>query len=40
LYVAGSAVAGKFNNRIFIENGRLHGGVIVKAIRAAGRVKP
>lgn len=40
LYVAGSAVAGKFNNRIFIENGRLHGGVIVKAIRASGRVKP
>jgi thioredoxin reductase (NADPH) len=40
LYVAGSAVAGKFNNRIFIENGRLHGGAIVKAIRAAGRMKP
>jgi thioredoxin reductase (NADPH) len=40
LFVAGSAVAGKFNNRIFIENGRLHGGAIVNAIRAAGRVKP
>ena len=40
LYVAGSAVAGKFNNRIFIENGRLHGGVIVKAICAAPRGKP
>lgn len=35
LYVAGSAVAGKFNNKIFVENGRLHGGVIVKAVRAA-----
>jgi thioredoxin reductase (NADPH) len=39
LYVAGSAVAGKFNNKIFVENGRLHGEVIVKAIRAAHRVK-
>jgi thioredoxin reductase (NADPH) len=36
LYVAGSAVAGKFNNKIFVENGRLHGGVIVKAILASG----
>jgi thioredoxin reductase (NADPH) len=32
LYVAGSVVAGKFNNKIFVENGRLHGGEIVKAI--------
>jgi thioredoxin reductase (NADPH) len=40
LYVAGSAVAGKFNNKIFVENGRLHGGAIVKAIRAAGSRKP
>ena len=40
LYVAGSVVAGKFNNRIFVENGRLHGGVIVKAIQGAGRAKP
>ncbi len=40
LYVAGSTVAGKFNNKIFIENGRLHGGAIVKAICAAGRGKP
>jgi thioredoxin reductase (NADPH) len=39
LYVAGSAVAGKFNNKIFVENGRLHGGVIVKAIRTGRRVK-
>jgi thioredoxin reductase (NADPH) len=34
LYVAGSVVAGKNNNRIFIENGRLHGGVIVRSILA------
>jgi thioredoxin reductase (NADPH) len=40
LYVAGSAVAGKFNNKVFVENGRLHGGAIVRAIRAAGRVNP
>ena len=32
LYVAGSVVAGKNNNKIFIENGRLHGKEIVKAI--------
>ena len=40
LYVAGSAVAGKFNNKVFVENGRLHGSAIVKAIRDTGRVKP
>lgn len=32
LYVAGSVVAGKNNNKIFIENGRLHGKAIVEAI--------
>ncbi|MFA6456657.1 MAG: YpdA family putative bacillithiol disulfide reductase [Bacteroidota bacterium] len=32
LYVAGSIVAGKNNNSIFIENGRLHGEIIVKGI--------
>jgi thioredoxin reductase (NADPH) len=32
LYVAGSVVAGRFNNKVFVENGRLHGGVIVKSI--------
>jgi thioredoxin reductase (NADPH) len=32
LYVAGSIVAGKNNNKVFVENGRLHGGVIVKSI--------
>ena len=32
LYVAGSLAAGNFNNRIFIENGRMHGGLIVRAI--------
>lgn len=34
LYVAGSIVAGKNNNKVFVENGRLHGGVIVKSILA------
>ncbi len=32
LFVAGSIAAGRFNNRIFIENGRLHGATIVGAI--------
>jgi thioredoxin reductase (NADPH) len=32
LYVCGSIVAGKNNNKIFVENGRLHGSVIVSAI--------
>jgi thioredoxin reductase (NADPH) len=35
LFVAGGMVGGRFNNKIFIENGRLHGGLIVEAI--AGR---
>ncbi len=30
LYVAGSIVAGKNNNRIFIENSREHGKIIIK----------
>lgn len=34
LYVAGSVVAGKNNNKVFVENGRLHGAIIVAAIRA------
>lgn len=34
LYVAGSVVAGKNNNKIFVENGRLHGAVIVGSILA------
>ena len=33
LYVAGSLAAGKYNNKIFIENGRLHGQQIVSALR-------
>jgi thioredoxin reductase (NADPH) len=41
LFVAGSIVAGKDNNRIFIENGRLHGaaivGEIVRRMRKKGR---
>ncbi|MFN0159199.1 MAG: YpdA family putative bacillithiol disulfide reductase [Bacteroidota bacterium] len=36
LYVAGSVVAGKNNNKVFVENGRMHGLVIVKAILARG----
>jgi len=32
LFVAGSVVAGKDTNKIFVENGRLHGEVIVKAV--------
>ncbi len=32
LYVCGSIVAGKNNNKIFVENGRLHGATIVSAI--------
>lgn len=34
LFVAGSVVAGKFNNKIFVENGRLHGGLIIREILA------
>jgi len=37
LYVAGSVVAGKFNNKVFVENGRLHGQVIISAILAGRR---
>ena len=32
IYVAGSIAAGKFNNKIFIENGRLHGTLIIHSI--------
>lgn len=32
LYVAGSLAAGRFNNKIFIENGRLHGASIIASI--------
>jgi thioredoxin reductase (NADPH) len=32
LYVCGSIVAGKNNNKVFVENGRLHGAVIVSSI--------
>jgi thioredoxin reductase (NADPH) len=35
LFVAGSIAAGKFNNKIFIENGRGHGNLIINAIRRA-----
>lgn len=32
LFVAGGMVGGRFNNRVFIENGREHGTLIVRAI--------
>jgi thioredoxin reductase (NADPH) len=32
LFVCGSLVAGKNNNKVFVENGRLHGAAIVAAI--------
>lgn len=39
LYVAGSAVAGRNTNSIFVENGRLHGAGIIRAIlRSRGAV--
>ncbi|MBI4536022.1 MAG: YpdA family putative bacillithiol disulfide reductase [Ignavibacteriae bacterium] len=37
LYVAGSIVAGKNNNKVFVENGRTHGPVIVSAILSRQR---
>ncbi len=39
LFVAGSVVAGRNTNTIFVENGRLHGDVIIRAILARkGRI--
>jgi thioredoxin reductase (NADPH) len=38
LYVAGSVVAGKENNKVFVENGRHHGAVIVRSILNSRRV--
>jgi thioredoxin reductase (NADPH) len=35
IYVAGSIAAGRFNNKIFIENGRAHGKLIVDAIASS-----
>jgi thioredoxin reductase (NADPH) len=32
VYVAGSIAAGRLNNKIFIENGRLHGALIISSI--------
>jgi thioredoxin reductase (NADPH) len=32
LYVAGSLAAGRFNNKVFIENGRLHGEAIAASV--------
>jgi len=37
LFVAGSVVAGRNTNKIFVENGRLHGKVIVSALLARRR---
>lgn len=33
LYIAGVVAAGYNNNKIFIENGRFHGGLIAENIR-------
>jgi len=38
LFVAGSVVAGRDTNRIFVENGRQHGKVIVSALLARRRI--
>ena len=35
LYLAGVVIAGKENNKVFIENGRFHGKQIIAALRAA-----
>ena len=40
LFVAGSVVAGRETNKIFVENGRMHGALIVEAIRAREGQKP
>ena len=32
VYVAGSLAAGKYNNKVFIENGRMHGKIIVESV--------
>jgi len=36
LYLAGAIISGKETNRIFIENGRLHGETIIQHIRTSG----
>jgi thioredoxin reductase (NADPH) len=33
LYMAGVVIAGRENNKVFIENGRFHGGQIAAAVR-------
>jgi thioredoxin reductase (NADPH) len=38
LFLAGVLAAGNNANKIFIENGRVHGGKILKALKASGRV--
>jgi thioredoxin reductase (NADPH) len=37
VYLAGSVIGGRFNAEIFIENGRLHGEVLINAISRAIR---
>jgi thioredoxin reductase (NADPH) len=39
LYLAGVVIAGKENNKVFIENGRFHGKQIIAALRAALPIK-
>jgi thioredoxin reductase (NADPH) len=38
VFIAGVLAAGHDANKIFIENGRMHGGQIVKALKASGRI--
>jgi thioredoxin reductase (NADPH) len=38
VFLAGVLAAGHNANKIFIENGRVHGGQVVKALQASGRV--
>ena len=40
LFVAGSVVAGRDTNKIFVENGRMHGAIIVRAIMHREGRKP
>jgi thioredoxin reductase (NADPH) len=35
IFIAGSIAAGRFNNKLFIENGRAHGKLVVDAIAHA-----
>jgi thioredoxin reductase (NADPH) len=38
VFLAGVLAAGNNANKIFIENGRAHGGIILKALQESGRL--